>query len=507
MKDFPPKFYITTPIYYASGDPHVGHTYTTVSADILSRYYRLFIGAENVYFLTGTDEHGLKIAKNAEAAGLEPQAYVDKIAGAYVDLWKNLEISNNDFIRTTEKRHEDFVRFFIEKLKAKGFLYEAEYEGLYCVACEKFLAEKDLVDGKCPDHQRVPELSKEKNWFFDLNGKHSGRNFLTEIKEAIENGELKILPEKMEKEVLGLLNQDLPDFSISRNKANVKWGIPLPWDANQLVYVWADALTNYISAIDGSDWWPAQVQLLGKDILKFHAIFWPAMLLAADLPLPKVLCSHGYFTVDGQKMSKTIGNVVDPIELFQTYGSDVTRYFVSTVCPFGEDGDIKKELFAEKYNAFFANHLGNYVNRILTLAHKYYAGQVPTRDMVLEKDWQAQVEAAWHDYHGAAAHLELEKMIKIPTELIQSANEYITKLELWKVMKENPEQAAPHLYILLEALRQAALMLSPVIPQGSTKILEALGQTLSADTSWGFLKPSQKLGELGILYPRLENKK
>jgi methionyl-tRNA synthetase len=375
------------------------------------------------------------------------------------------------------------------------------------VACEKYIAEKDLVDGKCPDHQRAPEKLTEKNWFFDLNGKHSGRNLLLEIKDLITSGELKILPEKMEKEVLGLLNQDLPDFSISRNKANVKWGIPLPWDEEQLIYVWADALTNYLSAVEGTNWWPAQVQLLGKDILKFHAIFWPAMLLSNGYELPKVIFSHGYFTVDGQKMSKTIGNVIDPVELFDEYGSDVTRYFVSSNCPFGDDGDINREQFAEKYNAFFANHLGNYVNRILTLAHKYYNGQVPARDVTLEKDWAQQVENAWANYHQVAANLQLEKMIKVPTELIQSANEYITKLELWKVMKENPDQAAPHLYILLEALRHAALQLYPVIPQGATKILEALGTSPNAQSAWGELPVAQTLGSLGILYPRLETKK
>jgi methionyl-tRNA synthetase len=506
MKVFPEKFYITTPIYYASGDPHVGHAYTTISADILSRYYRQFIGEQNVYFLTGTDEHGLKIAKNAEAAGLSPQNYVDGIVSEYQKLWTNLDITHNDFIRTTEERHEKFVRFFVEKLKANGYLYEAEYEGLYCVACEKFLVEKDLVDGKCPDHQRVPELSKEKNWFFDLNGKHSGRNLLLEIKDLITSGELKILPEKMEKEVLGLLNQDLPDFSISRNKQNVKWGIPLPWDEEQLIYVWADALTNYLSAVEGSQWWPAQVQLLGKDILKFHAIFWPAMLLANAYELPKVIFSHGYFTVDGQKMSKTIGNVIDPVEMTQQYGSDVTRYLLSTNCPFGDDGDINREQFVEKYNAFFANHLGNYVNRILTLAHKYYNGQVPNRDGALEADWSKQVGEAWQAYHQAATQVSLEKMIKIPTELIQSANEYITKLELWKVMKENPEQAAPHLYNLLEVLRHSALQLYPIIPQGASKILEALGSAVDGQSEWGILESGQSLGQLGILYPRLENK-
>ncbi|HPL93298.1 MAG TPA: methionine--tRNA ligase [bacterium] len=506
MSDFPRSFYITTPIYYASGDPHVGHAYTTISADILSRYYRQFIGESNVYFLTGTDEHGLKIAKNAEAAGLSPQVYVDQIAEAYRQLWKDLNISHNDFIRTTEERHEKFVRFFVEKLKDNGYLYEAEYEGLYCVACEKFIAEKDLVDGKCPDHQRAPEKLTEKNWFFDLNGKHSGRNLLLEVKDLITSGELKILPEKMEKEVLGLLNQDLPDFSISRNKQNVKWGIPLPWDDNQLIYVWADALTNYLSAVDGGHWWPAQVQLLGKDILKFHAIFWPAMLLANDYALPKVIFSHGYFTVDGQKMSKTIGNVIDPVEMTNQYGSDVTRYLLSTNCPFGDDGDINREQFAEKYNAFFANHLGNYVNRILTLAHKYYEGKVPARDVNLEKDWQTQVDNAWLVYHQAAGRVELEKMIKVPTELIQSANEYITKLELWKMMKENPEQAAPHLYNLLEVLRHSALQLYPIIPEGASKILEALAASVDGHTAWGGLTSGQSLGQLGILYPRLENK-
>ena len=501
------KFYITSPIYYASGLPHVGHAYTTIAADVLARYYRLHLGDENVYFLTGTDEHGLKIAENAEKNNQSPKDFVDKIASDYIDLWKDLNISNNDFIRTTDEKHKSFVIDFVNKLKETGVLYEAEYEGLYCVACESFLQEKDLNEkGECPDHLKKPELVKEKNWFFDLDGKNTGRNFLNEIKELIESDELEIAPAAMKSEVLGLIKQGIPNFSISRNKEKVKWGIELPWDESQLIYVWPDALTNYISALEDKSWWPAQVQLLGKDILKFHTIFWPAMLLASGYELPKKLFAHGYFTVNGQKMSKTIGNTIDPKEMIEEFGSDVTKYLLLSSFPFGQDGDIEKDKFQEKYNDFFANHLGNYINRIISLAFKNYDGKVPAKNLEQFGDFPEKLEGAWIDYHQNIKELKLDRVIKVADDLIRLGNEYIAELELWKLIKEDKDQAAGYLYNLLELLRHVVIMLKPVLPESVVKIEELLHFDASnIDSTWGVLEAGAEINKPSVLFPRLEN--
>ena len=322
------KFYITTPIYYVNDKPHLGHAYTTIAADILARYYRKQIGDDNVFLLTGTDEHGVKIAQAAEKAGKLPQDFSDEVSAQFQATWQKLNISNNDFIRTTEFRHEEAVIEILLKLKdAKGpsgqpVLYQGEYEGLYCTGCEAYKTESDLVDGKCPDHpkQKLNHL-KEANWFFRLS------DFQTDLKKIIESGAFKVEPESRKNEVLSFIHDGLQDIAISR--ASVDWGIKVPFDQDQTIYVWVDALLNYLSALgikDNSEkfqkFWPAEVQLLAKDILKFHAIILPALLMALDLPLPKVCFAHGFFTIDGQKMSKSIGNVIDPNELVDTYGSD-----------------------------------------------------------------------------------------------------------------------------------------------------------------------------------------
>ncbi|MFH2104698.1 MAG: class I tRNA ligase family protein [Parcubacteria group bacterium] len=319
------KFYITTPIYYVNDKPHIGHAYTTVAADVLARYHRL--RGDDVHFLTGNDEHGDKVARSAEEAGQEPQAFCDEMSAKYQLTWDRLNIGYDDYIRTTEPRHKEAVQDFLTVLKDKGAIYEGTYEGLYCTGCEKFLTDKELVDGECPDHKKAPEKLSEKNYFFKLG------DYLNEVKRQIEKDEIKVDPENIKREVLGLFKQDLQDFSVSRE--SVKWGIELPFDKSQKTYVWVEALQNYITAIGYKDdqkkfkrYWPADVHLMAKDIIKFHAIFWPAMLLAADLPVPKQIFAHGFFTIDGQKMSKTIGNVIDPNDLVDEYGADATRYLI-----------------------------------------------------------------------------------------------------------------------------------------------------------------------------------
>lgn len=370
------KFYVTTPIYYVNDKPHIGHAYTTIAADVLARYWRKKIGDEHVYFLTGTDEHGAKVAESAQKAGMEPQTFCDRNSALFRESFKALDISFDQFIRTTDKRHEAAVQKFMQQLYDHGDIYEGEYEGLYCVGCEKFLTEKELVDGKCPDHKVEPQHLKEKNYFFKL------KTYLPKVQELIEKDSIRILPANKKNEVLGLFKQGLDDFSVSREK--VTWGIPLPFDKKQNTYVWVDALQNYISAVGYGDddtsfnkWWPADVHLMARDIIKFHAIYWPALLLAAGLEPPKVVFAHGFFSLDGKKMSKSLGNVIDPNDLAKKFGVDATRYLLLSQFPFGQDGDIKESLFAEKYNADLANNLGNLVSRVLNMIEKYCDGKVP----------------------------------------------------------------------------------------------------------------------------------
>ena len=381
------KFYITTPIYYINDVPHVGHAYTTIAADVLSRYYQS--KGEDVFFLTGVDEHGAKIAEAAKKAGLEPKAFADSLVPRFQEAWKNLNINYSEFFRTTNPIHEKIVQDLILELKDKGFVEKKKYSGLYCTACEKFLQPDELVDGCCPDHGTKPEEHSEENYFFLLS------KFGDKLSRAIEAGDYEILPESRKNEVLGKIKNGLEDVSISREK--VEWGIPFPSDENQTIYVWIDALINYWSATkiyqtnneklitnsnsetaDNSslfavnlDVWPPNIHLMAKDILWFHAIIWPAMLMALDLPLPKKVFAHGFFTVGGQKMSKTRGNVLDPNALVEKFGADAVRYALLREFPFGEDGDISEEKIAARYQSELSNGLGNLLQRTLSMINKY----------------------------------------------------------------------------------------------------------------------------------------
>ncbi len=364
------KAYITTPIYYVNDEPHIGHAYTTVVGDVLARYHRQ--KGDDVFYLTGTDEHGAKIAESAMKSGLDTQEFCDITSAKFETAWQLLNISNDYFIRTTNKDHKEAVSKIFQTFHDKGLLEEKEYEGMYCIGCEKFLSERDLVDGMCPDHKREPESLKEKNWFFKL------EQFLPRLQELIEKDEIQILPITRKNEVLSLIKEGvMKDFSVSRQKTSVAWGVDLPFDDNQVSYVWVDALSNYITAIGYPDdmdkfnkWWPADLHLLAQDILKFHAIYWPAFLLALDLPLPKTLFIHGFFTINGEKMSKTIGNVIKPQELVDKYGVDATRYLLLSQFPFGQESDIREDHFVERYNADLANGYGNAVARVTTLIEK-----------------------------------------------------------------------------------------------------------------------------------------
>ncbi len=470
------KFYITTPIYYVNDRPHIGHAYTTIAADVLARFHRKL--GEKVFFLTGTDEHGAKVAESAKKAGQTPKEFVDEMSELFILSWRNCNIKYDDFIRTTEERHVEAVQIFMQKLMDVGALYEGVYEGLYCVACERFYTEKELVNGKCPDHLVKLKLIKEQNYFFKLN------KYLPDVRALIERDEILIRPIERKKEVLGLFKQGLQDFSVSREK--VRWGIPLPFDPKHNCYVWVEALQNYISAIGYGtasgiyqSWWPADIHLMAKDIIKFHAVYWPALLLAAGEPVPKQIFAHGFFTINKQKMSKTIGNVIDPNTLVETYGSDAARYLLLSQFPFGQDGDIKKDLFTEQYNAHLANSLGNLVSRTATLCEKYSV------------EISAAAESGKDVKEKVKKHLELlqfDNALKEIFGLIYAANKFLDEQAPWKIPAEENEHRADVLRKTVEQIRIVADLLDPFMPLASQRILQQ------------FVGPKVKKGD--SLFPR-----
>ena len=464
MKDKTNKFYITTPIYYVNDKPHIGHAYTTIVADVLARFWRAQIGDKNVFFLTGTDEHGAKIAEAAQVAGMEPQAFTDKVSQKFKDVWSKTDISYDYFLRTTDKDHGKIVTEILKTLKAKGILYEDDYQGLYCVGCEKFITEGELVDGKCPDHNKVPQKVVEKNWFFKLS------EFLPKIKKAIQSGELYIYPESRKNEVLGLIDkQHVPDFSISRSKKSVPWGIDLPWDENQKTYVWVDALSNYITALgypkgkDFKKFWPADAQFMALDILKFHTLYWPAILMALDLPLPR-LYIHGFFTIDGKKMSKTLGNVIDPNELADKYGAEVSKYLILSQFSFGQESDIKLEDFPIKYNADLVNGLGNLVSRVTNMIELYLDGQVGIKFKSLNLG------------HEELKQLRFREALLTIWQVIAKDNTLIDQSKPWELAKDKNkhDQLKKILGELSLDLYNIALALEPFMPQKSKEILDII---------------------------------
>lgn len=455
-------FYITTPIYYVNSDPHIGSAYTTVAADVLARLHKK--KGDDVFFLAGTAEHGSKIAESAEQAGEDPQAFVDRMSARFKDAWTQLDIHPTDFIRTTEERHTKAVNLFFEKLKASGDVYEGDYEGLYCVGCEAFKKDSELVDGNCPLHNRKPELVKERNWFFKLSA------YGDRVLEKINSNELVILPEGRKNEVISFINQGLEDIAISRKTA--KFALPLPWDSEQTIYVWLDELFNYATAIGYESnreqfdkYWPVNYHIIGKDILKFHGIIWPALLMAIGEKVPQAVFAHGFFTVNGQKMSKTLGNVIDPVELAEKYGSDAVRYFFLREVPFGQDGDVSVEKFIARYNADLANDLGNLLMRVTTMVERYQWGRadittpspislVAAEEAFLELDFLKGLNKVW--------------------EALSWGNQIINEKEPWNLAKDNPEALEALLNDLVALLLHASDVLEPIIPKASAHIQEVL---------------------------------
>ncbi len=512
------KQFITTPIYYINDRPHIGHAYTTIVADVLTRYSRLK-GVET-FFLTGTDEHGGKVLEAAQKANLQPREFCDRISSLFKDAWKNLNIEYDYFVRTTDKRHEEAVKIFLEKLynskteKGEPVIYKGEYRGLYCLGCEKFITEKELVNGLCPDHLRKPEELSEKNYFFRLSA------YLPKVKELILNNEIKILPQERKKEVLGLLKQNLEDFSISREK--VTWGIPLPFDSKQKTYVWVEALQNYISAIGYGDdnkqfdtWWRKAkiLHLMAKEILKFHCIFWPAMLLAAEEKPPETIFLHGFFTVNGQRMSKTLGNVIDPNLMVKRFGVDAARYLLLTQFPLGQDGDIQEKRFTEKYNSDLANDLGNLVSRVLKMVKSYCKGKIPPAQEYKKEDENLKKIAldTIKNTFDEIENLNLNHGIDSILKLVRGTNKYVEDSAPWKLAKEkNQSRLDTVLYAACESLRIISFLLYPLLPDKSKKIREVLGLeanpeklSLENEGRWDVLKAGTEVSSSESLFPRI----
>lgn len=480
-------FYITTPIYYASGPPHIGHAFATLYADVIDRYQKSL--GKNVFFSAGLDEHGSKIEEKAVLSGKSPQEFVDEIAEKYLDCWKTLNIQYDDFIRTTSQRHKKGVYEFFEKLKKSGDIYESFYEGLYCVDCEKFITEKELKNGLCPDHLKPPQKIKEKNYFFKL------QKYLPLIKQKIMDKELKIIPESRENEILAMLNTGIPDFSVSREK--VKWGIPYPDDETQTIYVWIEALLNYLTILDFPNgekfktFWPADCHVIGAEINKFHSTFWPALLLSAGLPLPKTIFVHGLFTINGQKISKTLGNVIDPIDIAEKFGSDAARYLLLSQFPAEEHGDVKESDFAAKYNADLAHGVGNFFERILTMVNEYKKDAVDKN--LIEKEIAVLTEKAENDYRSKMENYRLFDALQAIFSFIKILDKYINEKEPWKLYKNQNPDLDVVLASLFFGLQKTAAMLKPFIP---SKIAETENYILKMKN--GTLPAGQKLN----LFPR-----
>lgn len=504
-------FYLTTAIDYANGAPHLGHAYEKVLADVIARYRRL--QGEKVHFLTGLDEHGQKVQQSARKQGVEPQAYVDSIAPLFHELCQKLCISNDDFIRTTEPRHKLAVQAVLSDLYAKGEIYQAEYRGYYSVRQEQFVLEKEKVDGKWPEiYGEVIEIA-ETNYFFRL------AKYQDWLIEFLENNDF-VFPRYRQKQVIEFLKEPLNDLCISRPKERLSWGIPLPFDDNYVTYVWFDALLNYATAVGlGSDklanYWPADFHVIGKDILiPAHAVYWPIMLKAMGVALPKALLVHGWWHISGQKMSKSTGLTINPIEIASTYGADAFRYFVIREMSVGSDGDFSMEVFATRYDGELANALGNLVSRLLNLTSKHFATGLPAvsieeaPEQELKALWQATRDEVQKLYDGFAFHLALEKTFVF----ISALNQYAEKRAPWKLAKSaDPRDRAlleSSLATLAEGLRLATCFLAPVMPETSAKVARLLGQPDSqpwAETlDWGSRLTGIKLGEKTILFPRPE---
>ncbi|MCK6503544.1 methionine--tRNA ligase [Myxococcota bacterium] len=508
------SYYVTTPIYYVNDKPHLGHAYTTIAADVVARWHRL--NGRRVHFLTGVDEHGQKVLEAAGRRGISPQDHVDAMVAPYQALWQRLGIAYDDFIRTTEARHVAVVQAALQRLKDQGDLYEAVYEGWYSTAAERFWTEKDLVDGKCPDTGQPVEWVQEKNWFFRMSRYADQlRLFMAEHPDFVQ-------PESRRNEVLGYLKKDVADLCISRPAARMSWGVPFPWDATFVTYVWFDALLNYVSALgyrpDGdsgplfADFWPADHHLVGKDILTTHAVYWSTMLFALGLSPARCLYAHGWWTVEGQKMSKSLGNVVDPNLLVDEYGAEPLRYFVLREIPFGYDGDFSHRAFMERTNADLSNDLGNLLHRASSMSEKWLQGRVGALDEPREADraLQALADRAVATYGRELEALQFHKAFEALWELVRAGNKYIDTEQPWALNRQgDTARLAGVLRRCLEIVRVAATLLQPVMPAKARQLADQLALPAGALALPGcarleLLTEGATLPSPSPVFPRLE---
>ncbi len=505
-------FYVTTPIYYVNDVPHIGHAYTTLAADVLARYHRL--RGREVFFLTGTDEHGQKVQRSAAEQGLEPIELADRTVERFQAVWEALHISNDDFIRTTEPRHRRAVEAIFRRIDEAGDIYPGEYEGPYCVPCETFWTELQAGEGGCPSCGRPVETVREKSYFFRMS------RYEKRLLEHIERHPEFIQPESRRNEILSFVRQGLRDLSISRTTFD--WGLPVPTDPSHVLYVWFDALTNYLTAPGlGTDperferIWPADVHLIGKDILRFHAVYWPTFLMAAGLPLPRVVFGHGWWTVEGQKMSKSLRNVVDPLWLIETYGVDAVRYFLLREVSFGADGDFSHRAFIGRLNADLANDLGNLLSRTVGMIQKYCDGVVPepSEETALEAAFRERAEAVMAAQDGFMAQCAFQKALINIFELVSAANKYVDETAPFKLAKREADRPRLRtvLYTLAEGLRFLRLLTDPYMPTTAAKIgcqlgIPALepGRPFDEVSRWGGTEGGQTIHEGPKLFPRIE---
>jgi methionyl-tRNA synthetase len=517
------SFYLTTPIYYVNDAPHIGHAYTTVAGDVLTRWHRQ--RGESVWFLTGTDEHGQKVMRTAEENGVAPQAWADKlVTDAWKPTWGALNIANDDFIRTTEPRHMDRVQKFLTSLKDAGFIYEGNYEGPYCVGCEEFKLPGDLIDDKgeklCPIHSKPVEIVKETNWFFKLSA------FAQPLLDHYKKDPGACQPESARNEVISFLEGGVTDLSISRSTFD--WGIPVPWDTDQVVYVWFDALLNYATAVGLTDapdseggkkfaqTWPADVHLVGKDILRFHAVIWPAMLMAAGLDIPKKVFAHGWLLVGGEKMSKSKLTGIAPADITDHFGVDAFRYYFLRAIPFGTDGSFSWEDMSARYTSELANDFGNLASRLAAMIEKYCEGAIPA--VARDTDLSTALESVVAKADAAMEVLDFQGAIVAIMDFCKQVNGYVTIKEPWILAKDPANQGVLEevLYNTAESLRALAVLLHPVMPAtteilwasiGAEATLGAIGaQKISSVAQWGQLPQGALVTKGAVLFPRLEVK-
>src|SRR5262245_33392952 len=518
----PNSFYITTPIYYVNDVPHIGHAYTTVAADVLARYWRL--RGRDVFFLTGLDEHGQKVQQAAARAGIDPQTHCDKLAPQFQQLWKRLNISNDGFIRTTDAPHKNSVQRYLQQLYDNQLIYKADYAGWYCTFDERFWTEKDVIGGLCPDCKRPVEKLSEHNYFFKM-GRYQDR-----LIEHITQHPNFIRPESRRNEVLGFLTtQKLGDLSISRPKSRLSWGIELPFDKDYVTYVWFDALVNYLSALEykpGLDrFWPASVHLVGKDILTTHAVYWSTMLMALDKKLPETIFAHGWWTVDGEKMSKSRGNVVDPNWIAETFGVDAFRYFLLREVPFGQDGDFSEHAMARRANSDLANGIGNLLSRTLTMIERNCDGIIPDIPQnYLEEESEkyslllhakGQLLTLGKALDGFIENLEFNDLLLHVTSRATDIDRFIDEHEPWRLAKDPDKRQELNavLYTAAECLRLLSLYIYPVMPSTAKSVAAQLGidvnfdsLLLSQEITWGKLQSGTKIRKGNALFPRIECK-